>query len=231
MEEESTYNDTPIEFLFQVLSTFKQMKQWKLGIVNVIRASHLNEETGSLVPQEIFKTLVIYREKHNFLMVFSKARCFKSEMVHSQQTPELSVVEHLFSFHNEEVASLNAQQSEFSIIFWITQELFKEYLCEEGEHATVPAPLLLKLFPSVVNKIVNSHLAIRYYADDHSNICVKLFYEGKTWLLAPSISQMQETSLAIRFPHYTKLYNFISSYFTHNMPVEFWMSNSASILT
>jgi hypothetical protein len=152
-------------------------------------------------------------------------------MVHRQNSPELFVVDHLLLFHSEEVEHYGNQE-EYSVIFWMTQDLFKDHLSDEGEHSIVPAPLMLKLFPTVAAKLVESNLAIQYFAENHSNICIKFYNKDKSYLFYPSKHKStQSASISIRFPHFTPLFNFISSYFNKNIPVEFWLGNSQSFLS
>jgi hypothetical protein len=130
-----------------------------------------------------------------FFFFFLSHFLFFRVQVHSLRPPDLAVVEHIWQCYHKEVLApfLHRTRSDsdpndrarpdsdpnpngapdFYPIFWISKIVFRDYLLEE-DIVEVPHPVLLQKFSPIARKMADFGFLIRYFAYNHSNICVTL---------------------------------------------------------
>jgi hypothetical protein len=192
--------------LMQVLLMHEHhARKWSFDVVDVYSSSHLDTEQNLNVTS-ILGTLV---------------KLLGNNMVHSKTEPEMIVARHVISCFKDSQARVN-EADEFSL--WLDEEVFHEYLEEGIDVPEVPETVMLQKLPIVAKRMEETNLALIHHGNNFSKFGILFDVNGTkyAWQSVTDGKQIVK-KLELRLPYYGPLFNVIDSYFTKNIPAEFWM--------
>eukprot|EP00040_Diaphanoeca_grandis_P016437 m.84786 g.84786 ORF g.84786 m.84786 type:complete len:617 (-) comp25803_c1_seq1:342-2192(-) len=201
----------------------------RLG-TEVYGVNHLDDE-GSLDPEAINQTL---------------ANMFKREMVHSKTNPGMFVLGHLVQCFKQPLLRVNEEDNSFSL--YISSEIFQDYLEERDGLLEAPDATLMTYYNAAAHHMVEVGLAVRHHNNNLTHLGIEV-NDGKCpqYFVVPappdqiqhktSISSLPifvsgmlksatESTLQIRFPYTSTLFEVIETYFDRNVPPELWLKQT-----
>ncbi len=180
-------------------------RKWSFDVVDVYSSNHLDADQNLNV-SSILGTLV---------------KLLSKDMAHSKTEPEMIVARHVMSCFKDSQSRVN-EADEFSL--WIDEEVFQEYLEEGIDIPEVPETVMLQKLPVVAKRMEETNIAIIHHGNNFSKFGITFDVNGTkyTWQSVTDDKQIVQ-KLELRLPYFTPLFNVIDSYFTKNIPAEFWM--------
>ncbi len=102
------------------------------------------------------------------------------------RSPDLAVVEQIMQCYQSEALEAYNQllavnkipKPDFYPIYWISKIIFRDFLLEQ-HFVDIPHPVILQKFEPVVEKMVKFGFLLRFFAGNHTDICVFLHFPNK----------------------------------------------------
>eukprot|EP00898_Chlorokybus_atmophyticus_P005160 jgi/Chlat1/5645/Chrsp369S05388 len=210
--------------LLSVLRGVGVTRGWRLRFVDAVSAYHVKDAaSGEVDARAVVATLV---------------RLFANRMVHAnEEKADAIVATHVIKCSQmlEPTCVVSASLYKRAQRMWIDADVFYEYV-SDLEFSELPESTMLQLFNQVANKLVSSKLALRYFAEDHSRIRLRVTIQGVTetrvfhiWPpdtddTAPQVTHPD--AVKIRLPSHETYLGLIAAYVGKQLPGEFWLSNA-----